>query len=262
MTATDVYSGGDRPELGASFDAVAAEYDAARPSYPEALFDAVEELAGRPLRGADVLDVGAGTGIATRLLHARGARVTAVEPTPGMAAQLHSVSPDIPLVRGNGNALPFRDSSADLITYAQAFHWTDWDRSVPEAVRVLRPGGALAVWWNVKDRAAGWVQAQEARLRAACPAYHTYGAVNAGAPGLRRRGLRTSASVLRWERRLPVDTALLDLTSRSYLAVLTPAEREPVLAAERAALLEVFPDGTVVEPYVLNLYVGIPQESR
>ncbi|MFD0563837.1 methyltransferase domain-containing protein [Kitasatospora saccharophila] len=67
----------------ASFGPVAAQYQAARPSYPDALFDELERLSGRPLAGADVLDVGAGTGIATRLLAGRGARVVAVEPSGG-----------------------------------------------------------------------------------------------------------------------------------------------------------------------------------
>lgn len=90
----------DHAQRGLSFDAAAAQYDAARPGYPPALFDAVEDLTGRPLRGSRVIDVGAGTGIATRLLRERGARVTAVEPGPGMAAQLRSALPDIPLVLG------------------------------------------------------------------------------------------------------------------------------------------------------------------
>ena len=57
-----------------SFDTIATQYAAIRPGYPPALFDAIEELTGRPLVGADVLDCGAGTGIATRLLRRRGAR--------------------------------------------------------------------------------------------------------------------------------------------------------------------------------------------
>lgn len=89
-----------------SFDRAAAQYAAARPGYPPALFDAVEELAHRPLRGARTIDVGAGTGISTRLLHERGALVTAVEPGAGMAEELHGSHPALPVVRGDGNRLP------------------------------------------------------------------------------------------------------------------------------------------------------------
>ena len=243
--------------LSSSFGAIAAEYEAARPTYPDALFDAIEELSGRPLRGARVLDVGAGTGIATRLLRARGAEVVAVEPTPGMAAQLRVGAPDLPLVRADGNALPFAAGVADLVTYAQAFHWTTPEKSVPEARRVLRSGGALALFWNVKDRTQGWPQAQERRMIAACDQYHGYGGVNEGAPRLAELGLSVRKAVLRWSRRISVDHAVADLGSRSYLAVLEPGYRAEVLAAEREALLAEFPDGVVVEDYDLDLTVGL-----
>jgi SAM-dependent methyltransferase len=147
-----------------SFDTVAAQYAATRPDYPPALFDAMEELAGRPLVGADVLDCGAGTGIATRLLRERGARVVAMEPGAGMAAELRRAEPDVPLVRGEGNRLPFAVGSFDVITYAQAWHWTDPALSVPEALRALRPHGALALWWNQADISVPWVAAEEERL--------------------------------------------------------------------------------------------------
>jgi SAM-dependent methyltransferase len=244
-------------ELSSSFGAVAAQYDAARPSYPDELFDAIEELSGGRLRGARVLDVGAGTGIVTRLLRGRGADVVAVEPTPGMAQQLRSVSPDVPLVRADGNRLPFAEGSADFITYGQAFHWTTPAESVPEARRVLRPGGALAVFWNVKDRTQGWPKAQEERMVAACPQYHGYGAVHQSAPELAQLGLRVGRTVLHWSRRIPVEQAVADLGSRSYVAILPEPRREEVLAAERDALLAVFPDGAVVEDYNLDLTVGV-----
>ncbi|MGC5412996.1 SAM-dependent methyltransferase, partial [Streptomyces sp. DT225] len=83
MTTTHSPDAVPGPSRALSFDRAAAQYAAARPSYPDALFDAVEDIAGRPLRGARALDVGAGTGISTRRLLDRGARVVAVEPGPG-----------------------------------------------------------------------------------------------------------------------------------------------------------------------------------
>lgn len=142
-----------------SFNAAAAQYAENRPSYPPALFDTIEELAGRSLSGRRAVDVGAGTGIATALLHERGAEVLAVEPGAGMAAEFRRRNPHLPLVRGSGDALPVADAHADLVTYAQAWHWTDPARSVPEALRVLRPGGALALWWNTEATDVDWIAA-------------------------------------------------------------------------------------------------------
>ncbi|MFE7546274.1 class I SAM-dependent methyltransferase [Streptomyces platensis] len=246
--------------LARSFDAVAAQYAAARPGYPPALFDAVEELAGQSLSGARVLDVGAGTGIATGLLADRGARVTAVEPGAAMAAELHSAHPAVPLVRALGDALPFRDDAGfDLVGYAQAWHWTDPARSVPEALRVLRPGGALALWWNVPDPDVEWAAEQEARIARRLPGYHGH-SVAPEAPDLIRDlglGLHPVSRVLHWTRRVPVDTHLAMLGSRSYFSAIGQVAAAPVLAAERAALREVFPDGIVEEAYALDLTVTL-----
>ncbi|MFF7335273.1 methyltransferase domain-containing protein [Streptomyces sp. NPDC008150] len=243
-----------------SFNAAAAEYAAHRPSYPPALFDAIEELTGHPLAGARVADVGAGTGISTALLHARGARVVAVEPGEGMAAQLHAGLPDVPLVRGNGNALPLADDSADLITYAQAWHWTDPALAVPEAVRVLRPGGALALWWNTDDLGVPWIAESAARINA-----------HFGVDPARERSERGDLVLaadptgtlefgrrkVRWSRSVPVDKHLANMASHSVFLVQEKEATESFLAGEREHLLAVFPDGLVEETYIVDLLVGV-----
>ncbi|MET7858915.1 methyltransferase domain-containing protein [Streptomyces sp. NPDC005318] len=238
-----------------SFDRAAAQYSAARPGYPSALFTAIEELTGRPLRGARTLDVGAGTGISTRLLHDRGARVTAVEPGPGMAAELHRTLPQVPLVRGDGNRLPFATTSADLITYAQSWHWTDQALSAPEAVRVLRTGGALALWWNVSDHSVLWIAEQDARLR-------RFFGVDESAHGssVRPRDLPAELDFVNrkvsWTRQVSLDTHLANLGSHSAFLVRGEADARRFLTEEREILAELFPDGTVEESYVVDLSVA------
>ncbi|AKJ11642.1 methyltransferase [Streptomyces incarnatus] len=242
-----------------SFNSAAAQYAANRPSYPPALFDAVEELAGRSLTGARVVDVGAGTGIATALLQARGADVLAVEPGAGMAAEFRRGLPRLPIVRGSGDALPVTDAYADFVTYAQAWHWTDTARSVPEALRVLRPGGALAVWWNTDALDVDWIADAADRTG-------RFLGIDIAAEK-RKAGERTDLADpsgrldftrrdVRWSRRVTIDTHLANIGSHSAF-LLTPEDRRTAfLAEERAQLLKVFPDGMVEETYDVLLLVA------
>ncbi|MFJ8194939.1 class I SAM-dependent methyltransferase [Streptomyces sp. NPDC096094] len=240
-----------------SFNAAAAQYAANRPSYPPALFDALEQLAGRPLAGARVADIGAGTGIATARLHARGADVIAVEPGAGMAAEFRRTLPDVPVIRGNGNALPLADHSADFLTYAQAWHWTDPALAVPEALRVLRPGGALALWWNTSALDVPWIAAATER------ADRHFG-LNISAEQ-RDLGARVADPAgrldfthrdIRWSRRVPLATHLANLGSHSVFLTDTEERRTAFLAEERRHLLTVFPDGIVEETYDVRLLLA------
>ncbi len=244
-----------------SFDAAAAQYAANRPSYPPALFDTIEDLAGRPLTGARVVDVGAGTGIATALLHQRGAHVLAIEPGDGMAAQFRRAHPHIPIVRGNGNALPLATASADFLTYAQAWHWTDPTHSVPEALRVLRPGGALALWWNTSPLDIPWIEAQADRIGrrfGANPAIEKNGSgARAAALADPTGRLRFTRRQIRWSRRVPVDTHLANIGSHSIFLVHGEEASADFLAEERELLLAAFPDGIVEETYDVDLLLAI-----
>ncbi|MFJ4201429.1 class I SAM-dependent methyltransferase [Streptomyces sviceus] len=246
-----------------SFNSAAAQYAANRPSYPPALFDAIEELAGRTLTGARVADVGAGTGIATALLHARGAEVVAVEPGSGMAEQFRRTHPGIPIIRGDGNDLPLLTASADLLTYAQSWHWTDPARAVPEACRVLRPGGALALWWNTYALDIPWIEGQVDRVAEHFKDYGAHPAVEVNGNGARSAladpsgRLDFTHRVVRWSRHVPVDTHLANIGSHSMFLVAGEDHADVFLTEERRILLELFPAGTVEETYDVELLVAV-----
>lgn len=135
------------------FGSDAAGYAAGRPGYPDALFDLLSERCGLGV-GTRVLDVGAGTGQATRVLVERGARVTAVEPDARMAAALAGSIGSSATVLGMSLA-EVRLGGFDLGVAASSWGWLDPIREHPQVARLLRPGGWWAMWWNVFQKPEG-----------------------------------------------------------------------------------------------------------
>lgn len=242
------------------FDRVARDYATGRPGYPPGLFESLVRLTGHPLRDAVAVDVGAGTGIASRALAANGARVLAVEPSANMLRRLRGTAPRIASVRATGEALPLADGVADLVTYAQSWHWMEPSRALREAARVLRPGGTVAAWWNMPNMAAVWVREMEDRLAAACPQYQPPGAPRA-ADTFGAYGLDARTASLTWTRRVPLADFLAHLRSLSYVAALGERAAERLIAAERVELSRVFPDGTLTQPLRVHLAAGQKVEA-
>jgi SAM-dependent methyltransferase len=135
-----------------SFGDRATAYEAYRPGYPAEIVQRLLEPVGA---GARVLDVGAGTGKLTRVLVAAGHRVTAVDPDPGMLAELRRAVPGMTALDGTGEALPVPDGTADAVVVAQAWHWMDHAAAAAEFARALRPGGGVGLVWNVLDAEDG-----------------------------------------------------------------------------------------------------------
>jgi SAM-dependent methyltransferase len=147
-----------RETAARGFAAAAADYEAARPTYPgEAAAFVVGHASLGP--GRRVLDLAAGTGKFTRALVASGAEVVAVEPVAAMREQLVTAVPEVEVLDGTAEAIPLGDAAVDAVTVAQAFHWFDPNPALAEIHRVLRPGGTLALLWNTRDRSADWIRA-------------------------------------------------------------------------------------------------------
>ena len=146
-----------------SFGAIAAEYDAVRPSWPE---ETVRWMLGSPASTTelDVVDLGAGTGKGSRVMARMRHRVTAVEPAEGMLGALRGsllelepeVAARVEPRDGSAEQLPVEDGSADAVTVFQAWHWFDHEAAAQECARVLRPGGWLSMAWHRRDESVGW----------------------------------------------------------------------------------------------------------
>jgi SAM-dependent methyltransferase len=127
------------------------DYVAVRPSYPDEAIDALFDGLGDPA-AVTVVDLGAGTGIASRLLAARGAQVLAVEPNAAMraAAEPH---PRVTWFDGSAERTGLEEAVADLVTAFQAFHWLAFEPAMEETIRLLRPGGRAALVYYERDDA-------------------------------------------------------------------------------------------------------------
>lgn len=142
-----------RHDRSLSFGSEAAAYERGRPSYPP---EAIDWLL--PPGAHDVLDLGAGTGKLTTRLVERGLDVVAVDPVAEMLEVLQASLPATPALLGTAEQIPLPDNSVDAVLVAQAWHWFDPARAIPEVVRVLRPGGRLGLVWNTRDERLGWVK--------------------------------------------------------------------------------------------------------
>lgn len=136
-----------------SFGSVAGAYDRARPSYPR---EAAAWLAGD--EPATVLELGAGTGKLTEVLAGLGHDMHATDPDEAMLARLRERLPDVLTSVASAEEIPAPDGAFDVVVVAQAFHWFDQERALPEIARVLRPGGRLALVWNERDERIPWVK--------------------------------------------------------------------------------------------------------
>jgi SAM-dependent methyltransferase len=215
-----------------SFGSVAARYDAARPSYPESLVaDVLAHAALGP--GDAILELGAGTGKATRMFAAAtpGQRLVALEPSPEMAALAARHADEV--VTSDFEAWAAPQEAFGLLICAQAWHWLDPATRFDRCRSVLAPGGTLAVFWNRPTL-------EPAELRAALDAVYSRVAPEL-AGSIPMRGSRGEPAE-RWTGELP--PAFCDGELRAYRWTRT------VTTAEYLELLGTYSDHIVLEPAV------------
>jgi trans-aconitate methyltransferase len=138
-------AGVGRPEdTRLSFNEAAETYDEVRPSYPADLFDSLFDLL--PLE-PEIVEVGPGTGQATKDLLARGASVHAIEVGPAMAAKLRSNLPTnrLRVSIDDFEALNIATASADAVFSATAYHWITPAAQTDRPASILRPSGVIAI---------------------------------------------------------------------------------------------------------------------
>lgn len=135
-------------ELRATFDAAAESYDAARPDYPAELYRHLIELSGLR-RGAELLEIGCGTGKATRPLAERGFRIVAIE----LGERLAEVArrnltgyPNVDVVTSSFEDWNSEGRRFDLVYAATSWHWIDRDFRYAKTAELLKPNGHLAFW--------------------------------------------------------------------------------------------------------------------
>jgi SAM-dependent methyltransferase len=240
-----------------SFDAHAELYDAVRPSYPDALAEAVLARAG-----TRVLELGAGTGKATLVFARRGATITALEPGGNLAALLrrNAAGLAVTVEELRFEAWPV-EPRFDVVLAAQSIHWMDPATRYPRAAAALVPGGVLAIVRNEKAALA-------ADLRDELDAAYARWLPPPDGPPLDLErliadqvaeidasGCFDPVDVARfpWTETYPTARYLELLATYSDHAVLPPARREPLFAAIAAALDR---RGGVIEiPYVSLAFV-------
>jgi SAM-dependent methyltransferase len=220
--------------MAESFGADPARYDRARPSYPDALVEAV--VAASP--GRDFLDVGCGTGIAARQFEAAGCRVLGVDVDERMAAFAREQGLTVEVA-------PFESwdpagRSFDGVIAGQTWHWIDPIAGAAKAGEVLRRDGRLALFWNVFDPEPDIAAAFSAVYRQvmpdwdpwATPPLDAYSRIFSGvADGIRTAGTFAAPEQWRfdWEYHYTRDEWLDTLASGGDTSRFSPTELEQLL---------------------------------
>lgn len=258
MSSTD-----DTLDATGRFSNRVADYIRYRPDYPPALLGWLQQAQGLAA-GAVVADIGAGTGISSRMFLDAGHEVIAVEPNAPMrdaAIAALGANPRFRAVDGNAEHTMLADASVDLISAAQAFHWFDQDAIKPEWRRILRPGGWVAVYWNSRRlHGTPFLEGYEQLLNDYGTDYSSVSERYEDDAHMQRwfgDGLRGMARFAHGQR---LDFASLRgrLLSSSYAPAAGHPRHQPMLDALRLLFDRTAVDGHVGFDYDTRAFVGIP----
>jgi SAM-dependent methyltransferase len=135
-----------------AFDSFAAHYDRARPGYPALVADDIGRACGLTSTSR-ILEIGPGTGQATRLFARKGMQLTALEPSPALAQLARknlAAFPTVVIVEQAFEEAYIPNGEIDLIYAAQSFHWVDTPAGFRKTHDLLHEQGTLALFWNLK----------------------------------------------------------------------------------------------------------------
>ncbi len=256
-----------RRQLRAAFDTVAALYDAVRPGYPAAVYDDIVKLSGIPAGGA-ILEIGCGTGQATLPFAERGYRITGVELGAELAALARrnlAAYPGVEMRVGAFETEPLPDAAYDLIISATAFHWVA-PESYLKLARVLRPHGAIALFWNrhvAGDVDGGFFDRAQAIYRQYAPeliraeGLPTAEALPNESAALAATGIFGEFTVRRypWVERYDA-TSYLNLLNTYSEHLALPADRRQKLYEGIRALIDGEYGGEIAKQYLTALYLA------
>jgi len=249
-----------------SFNEAVDNYDEVRPSYPPELFDVLFSLLPPQ---PEIVEVGPGTGQATKDLLARGASVHAIEIGPAMAGKLGTNFPtrQLQVSTGDFEMLDIEPASADAVFSATAYHWISHDAQTERPATILKPGGLVAITDLIQVSSpddAGF-------FATTTPIYKRYGEAHAGPPPPERDAAQPAVrKTFEADGRFEAVTVYRYNWNQTYSAtdyrklMLSYSVTQMMHELDRAGLLDDIEslirsdfDGTITRPLVVTLTTAV-----